>query len=68
MVLIPKGGSDYHIIRLVEMVWKVVTVIINQRLRIANYFHDVIHRFRAICSTGTASLKVNLIQKLISMS
>ena len=57
MVLIPKGGGGYHVIDLVEEVWKVVAVILNRRITTSIAFHDVIHKIRSGCGTGTASLE-----------
>ena len=67
VVLIPKGVGEYLLIGIMEVVCKVVTVIINLCLRTAISFHDVLHIFRVICSTGTASLKAKLIQQLTDM-
>ena len=67
MVLILKGGG-YHIrIGLVEVVWKVVTVIIYLRLTSSITFHDVLHGFRAGRRTGTANLEFKLLQQLVAM-
>ena len=35
VVLIPKGGGDYRDIGLVELIWKAVVVILNQRFTAA---------------------------------
>ena len=43
VVLIPKGGGDYRGIGLLEVMWKVVTVIINCCLVTTISFNDVIH-------------------------
>ena len=67
VVLIPKGKGDYRGIGLVEVMWKVVTVILNCRLTSSITFHDVLHRFRAGRSTGTATLKAKLLQHLEAM-
>ena len=67
VVLIPKGGGDHYSIGLVEVVWKVGTVILNRRLTISIGFHGVLHGLRAGCGMGTASLEAKLIQQLTSM-
>ena len=54
VVLINKGGGYYHGIRLVEVVWKVVTVILNLLFKASIAFHNFLHGFRAgrgICTT-----------------
>ena len=45
LVLISKWGGEYRIIGLVEVVWKVVTVILNICFTASIAFHDVIHDF-----------------------
>ena len=67
VVLITKGEKDYGGIGLVEVVWKVVTVILNRRFTSSITFHDVLHGFRAGRGTGTATLKAKLIQQLAAM-
>ena len=61
VVLIPKGGGDYRCINLVELVWKVVTVIPNHRFTNYISFHDVLHGFWAGRGTGTAPLEVKML-------
>ena len=67
VVLIPKGGGDYHSIGLVKVVCNVVMVIINHHLRTAISFHDVLHGSRLGHGTGTTSLEAKLLQKLTAM-
>jgi hypothetical protein len=45
VVLIPKGGGDYHGIRLLELIWKVIEQIIDHRLD-AFELHDSLHGCR----------------------
>ena len=67
VVLIAKGGNDYRIIGLVEVVWKVVAVILSFRFTASITYHNSLHGFRAGRGTGTATLKVKLIQKVSAM-
>ena len=67
VVLITKVERDYHGIGLVEVVWKVVTIIQILRLATSIDFHGVLHGFWAGLGTGTTSLEAKLIQQLISM-
>ena len=67
VVLINKGEKDYCGIGLVEVMWKVVTVILNLRLMASTTFHDFLHGFRAGCGTGTAIFKSKLLQKLAAL-
>ena len=57
VVLIPKGKGDYHGIGLVDVMWKVVADILNQRLTASITYHDFLHRLWAGHGTGNASLK-----------
>ena len=50
-----------------EVIWKTVTVILNQRLGMAITFPEVLHGFRSGRGAGTASLKAKLIQQLTAM-
>ena len=57
----PQGGEYYHSIRLLEVVWKAVMVIINCHFTASISFHIILY------GTGTASLEVKLPQQLTSM-
>ena len=67
MVLIPKGGGDYHVIGLVDMIWKAVTVILNLRFTASINYHNSIHGFWAGCGTGTITLEVKLLQQVTTL-
>ena len=56
VVLIPKGGGCYRGIGLVEVAWKLETVILNHGFTESTAFQCVLHGFLAVCSTGTTSL------------
>jgi hypothetical protein len=57
LVLIPKPNSrDYRGIGLLEIIRKLMTAIIDNRLRSTIEFQDEIHRFRKSRGTGTAIL------------
>ena len=47
IVLIPKGSGEYHIIGLVEVLWKVIIINIDRCLSDSNKLNDVLHGFRA---------------------
>jgi exonuclease III len=65
LVLIPKGVPDqYRGIALLEIVYKLVSSIINRRLVNAIPFHDAIHGFRAARGTGTAIIRAKLLMQL----
>ena len=64
VVLIPKGGGEYHGIGIVDVVWKAVAVILNCRFTASTTYQDSPHGFWAGCGTGTAKLEVKLIQKV----
>ena len=65
--MIPKGCGDYFDIGLVELVWKVLTVILNCRFTTSIAFHGILRGFWAGCGTGTASLEAKLLQQLMAM-
>ena len=67
VVLIPKGKMEYRGIGLVEVTWKVVSVILNCRLTTGITFHDALHGFQEGRGTGTPTLEVKLLQKLAAM-
>ena len=67
VVLIPNRKKDYRGICLVEVMWKVLAEILNCWITGSISFHDFLHRFRAGCGTGTATLEAKLLQKLAAL-
>ncbi len=63
VVLIPKGGGDYHGIGLLEPVWKCIERVIDHQLEAVN-LHDSLHGCRNNRRTGTAIIKAKLAQQL----
>ena len=43
IILLPKGKGEYRGIGLVEVIWKMITTIIHNRLWTAIYLHDALH-------------------------
>ena len=58
---------DYRGIGLAEVVWKLVTVILNFCLTTFIEFHNVIHGFWAGRGIGTTSLEAKLIHQIMVM-
>ena len=56
VVLIPKGGGDYRVIVIVEVVWKAVEVILNRILPASVTYHNSLHGFRTGRGTGNETL------------
>ena len=56
VILIPKGKKEYRGVRLVEVTWKVVAVIIHRWITAAITFHDALHGLWEGRGTGTATL------------
>ena len=54
-------------IRLVEVIWKLLTIILHRRLTTGIKLHDVLHRLREGRGTGTATLEAKLLQQLAAM-
>ena len=46
IVLIHKGSGEYHIIGLLEVLWKVIIINIDGCLLDSKTFNDVLQRFR----------------------
>ena len=67
VVLILKGGGDYHVIDLVDVVWKAVTVILNFYFSASITYHDSLHGLWSGRGTGTAYLEVKLLHKVMAM-
>ena len=64
--MIPKGKGEFRGIGLVEVVWKILTLILHRQLA-AIKLHDVLHGFREGRGTSTATLEAKLLQKLAAM-
>jgi len=64
IVLLPKGGGDYHGIGLLDPIWKVV-----EKVMVAQFFvvklHDCLHDRLPGRGTGTAIMEVKLQQQLV---
>lgn len=65
LVLIPKDVPDqFRGIALLEVIYKLISAIINRRFQDTVEFHDAIHGFRQNRGTGTAIISVKLIMQL----
>jgi hypothetical protein len=65
LVLIPKPASnEHHGIRLLEVIWKLISSIVNGRMWDAICFDDAIHGFHAQLGAGTAIIQQKLHMKL----
>ena len=62
VLLILEGGSEFLGVGLVEVLWKMLVVILNRRLRAAITLHKVLCGFQVSRGTGTASLDSKLLQ------
>ena len=67
VVLIPKGNGEFRGIGLVEVIWKLLTIILHRRLTTGIKLHDVLHGFWEGRGTGTATLEAKLLQQLSAM-
>ena len=50
-----------------EVVWNVVTVILNRFFAASITFHEFLHGSRAGCKTGVTTLEEKLLQQLVAM-
>jgi hypothetical protein len=65
LVLIPKPASnDHHGIGLLEVIWKLISSIINGRMKAAINFDNAIHGFQEQRGTGTAIIQQKLHMQL----
>ena len=67
MILLPKGKGEYRGIGLVEVICKMITTMINNRLRMDISLHDVLHAFRHGRGAFIAMLEVKLVQHLLGI-
>ena len=67
LLLIPKEDTDNRGIGLLELLWKVVEVIIDTRLRASFHLHSILHGFCVGRVIGTEILEMNLAQELASV-
>ena len=67
VIMLPKGGDNYHGIGLMEVMWKVVAAILNLRLTSSITFNGFLHGFRAGRGTGTATLEAKLLHQLAAL-
>jgi hypothetical protein len=67
MVLLPKPDGSSRGIGLLEVIWKLLTSIIDGRLKAAISFHDALHGFRPGRGTTTAIIEAKLFQQLASI-
>ena len=61
VVLILKGGGNYHVIGLVEVVWKAVTMILDFCFPASTTYHETLCGLRSGRSTRNTSLEVKRI-------
>ena len=64
LVLTPKVNTDTWGISFLEVLWKSVEAVINNRIKTAVKFHDVLHAFFSHQGTGTVVTKMNMSQDL----
>ena len=67
VILITKGSREFWEIGLMEVLWKMVTGILNQRFAMYIGFHGNLHGFREDWGTGTNSIESKLLQHIAAM-
>ena len=60
LLLIIKVNTYTQVIRMQEVVWKVVEAVINTRIELVAQFHNELHRFCAGRGTGTTIMELKL--------
>jgi hypothetical protein len=70
LCLIPKGNDStaFHGIALLEIIWKLISSIINQRVMNNVQFHDSLHGFCRGRGTQTATIETKLSHQLADMA
>ena len=63
VVLLPKGGGDFRGIGLLRPFWKVMEIIMDNRLQVVD-FHDCLHGFVKGKGCGTVGIEAKLVQQL----
>ena len=64
IVLLLKGRGDYRGVGLLDPIWKVLEVVMDNRLKILHYHDCLLHGFLAGRGTGTTATEVKLAQLL----
>ena len=60
-------SGEFKRIKLVDVLWKTVTSLLNRRIMAEIMFHDMLHGFQEGCGMGDAALESKLIQQLTEM-
>ena len=68
VVLLPKGGGAYSCIGLVEVFWKMCSVVVNCRLKRTFILHNILHGIREGRWTGMEMMEANLAQQLAELA
>ena len=68
MVIISKWKGKYRGIGLVDILWKVFSVVINCWLKRSVMLHNALHVFRTGRWTGTAIIEANMSQQLVGIA
>ena len=64
LIFIPKGTTDTRGIGLLDTLWKVAEVLIDNCRRAILQFHDILHGLRSGGATGMAIMDLKLVQYL----
>ena len=67
LVLLPKSDGGTRGIGLLEVIWKVVSSILDGRIKATIPFHDALHGFQMGRGTGTAIIEAKLFQQLANI-
>ena len=68
LILLPKAvEGQFRGIGLLEIVWKLISRVLDIRIKAAIDFHDCLHGFRAKRGTGTAIIEAKLLQQLATI-
>ena len=68
MVVLLKGKGGYRGIGIVEVLWKLCSVVVNCRLKMSVGMHNALHGFREGRGTGMATLEYKLEHQLAGLA
>ena len=64
IIFLPTVGGEYQSIRLIEVLCKVISIIVDCCLEGVIELHDILHRFRSKRNMGTTTLNEKILQKI----
>ena len=67
VVLLPKGNGEYRGVRLIEVLWKIISGLNNHIIGVVVSYHDTLNGVGVGIGTSTDSFESNMLQRLTKM-